>query len=218
VLAAFGALAALEASCKTRAPAPDEPVGMPMPALVSDPAPVAAETDTGPAATALLPLAVENTWKYRVTGQSSVCIPGEHTRTVTSAQPLAGRLAFELSGFCGADLPVKLALDGSQIVALDEGQWRSALASPLEEQHAWDFSPTLSYHWHHIGWVHVPAGTFGGCWERLPEDNSWSQTYCADVGMVALSGPDLLVELESYRVTEGPRASGNEHASAHDPG
>jgi hypothetical protein len=186
-------------SCKNN-PSENGPVGVPVNASVeTEPA---ASAEKRPRAIELLPLAEGNTWTYRVTGQSDTCMPGEHTRTVTRQAPIAGRSVLSASGYCGRDAATAFATEGNQILEQTGGAWRTYLADPLEEGHTWQFDDERSYHWHEIGWVQVPAGLFSGCWELLPADNYSSETYCKGVGMVAMSGSDLVVELMSFTLSQ----------------
>jgi len=66
----------------------------------------------------------------------------------------------------------------------------------------------------------VAAGVFPNCWERLPRDNTWSQIFCDGVGMVSMSGSQLLVELKSFSLNHDSVVSGRDsrNAPAQDPG
>ena len=194
---------ALVACSKT--PSEEQPVGIP---AASTEAPIIApEQGNGPKAVTLLPLEIGNTWTYRVTGNSVVCTEGEHTRTITKQEEVGGRSAFISSGFCGNDQETTFAAEGSQVLQYSDGEWRTALASSLEEYRTWEYSSELSFHWHKVDWVRVTAGLFSDCWERLPLDNSWSQIYCDGAGMISMSGKGLLVELVSFNLNHGALVS-----------
>jgi len=191
------------AGCSKKQPPPDEqPVGVASLTPLTAP-----EEGDGPSARNLLPLQVGNRWTYQVTGTSATCTPGEHTRSILREVEIGGRQAFVSTGFCGADAESALSPEGSQILELAEGEWRTTLASSLVEGRTWDFTADQTYHWHKIGWVRVAAGLFPDCWERLPKDNYSSETFCDGVGMVAMSGSDLLVELKSFSLNDGARVS-----------
>jgi len=194
-------------ACSKKAPDGDlEPIGIPA-AQPNETPLIAGEEGNGPAAVGLLPLEVGNTWKYRVTGSSTVCTPGEHTRAILRTADVGGKQAFISSGFCGNDQETTLSPEGTQVLQYTDGEWRTSLASRLVENRAWDFSDTVSYHWHKVGWVRVAAGLFSDCWERAPLDNSWAQIYCDGAGMVSMSAEGLLVELVSFNLNHGTLVS-----------
>jgi len=206
------ALSALPA-CSRRGRPNDEAFGVPSEQV--DPTPIAGEDGSGPAAASLLPLTVGSWWTYRVEGTDGGCNEGQHSARVLRREQVAGRAAFAVSDYCGRSDEHFLAIAGKQVLGYENAAWRSFLASPLVEGRTWDQTRDASYAWHRIGWVKVEAGLFADCWQRQPEaQDAVSEILCEGAGIVSVLGPNLRVELTSFRISQMPTGTLDEGAVA----
>ncbi len=192
-------VASLSSGCSRGRSQNDEATGIPSDQV--DSTPIATDEGDGPAAAALVPLAVGNAWTYRVEGSDDGCVEGLHTMRVLREERVAERPAFALSDYCGRAEEQLVAVQGSQLLEYQNAAWRTWLATPLAEGRNWSETRDDHYTWHKIGWVKVEAGLFADCWQRQPErDNAFSEIFCEGAGVVSVLGPNLRVELVSFQV------------------
>jgi hypothetical protein len=144
----------------------------------------------------LFPLAVGSHWTYAVAavGTGSICNAGNYTQHVLSANPVAGRQAFQLDSFCTALPSVNDYAIGPKADQIDfyyQGTWLTFLDPNLTQGYAWPYFNT-SFHWRREAQILVPAGTYNDCWTTV-QDVAYTaySTYCRGVGLVCSYSSDL---------------------------
>jgi hypothetical protein len=149
----------------------------------------------GSSSAALYPLGTGDRWTYTVTavGAGAVCAAGTHAQEVTSASPVGGRAAFQMTSFCTgiAGTNDYAAGTGDEVDFYYSGGWLVLVDPMLVDGHSWTYFNT-SYHWKRETSVVVPAGTYSDCWTAVQNVSYTAYlTYCRGVGLVRSYSQDL---------------------------
>jgi hypothetical protein len=132
------------------------------------------------------PIVVGHSWTYDVKelGTYPACPSGEHTGTVLSQGPKDGEAnALAVQSLCANAGTVYYTVAGDVVHEDTGGMWVLALDAPVEEGHSWT-DGTLTYSWHDVGTVMVPAGTFPHCFTLSANVGASYTTFCRGVGPV----------------------------------
>ena len=168
--------------------------------------PDGASIDAAPPDERIDPLALGRSWIYEVETREggAPCTAGVQVSEVLGpGNTYDGSASLRYKPLCTVtvadaiiegDRFIGYVVDASPAVPL------LVLDSPVEEGHAWAYSPggqpTLV--WHDAGTVTVPAGTFTDCWNRDNVNASPGHfTYCRGVGLAAVDDPTYKATLTS---------------------
>lgn len=144
--------------------------------------------DVGPES--LWPLTVGNSWTYETDHPliqgSGPCTDGYTTELVGMAQ-IMGRSAYEADTSC-SDTPTYYSVSDDGVdgyVSKVTQDFVPVIAAPVVEGATFE-SNHLTFKWHELDSITVPAGTFHHCWERQLTNGTspTSETYCPGVGLV----------------------------------
>lgn len=159
----------------------------------------------------LMPIAVGNSWTYRYTqseaADEDTCAEGIWTASITGKTEIDGVDTYTFVSSCaqnGDQREYLLQFEGDQVAMIDFDDPYYLINENVADGVQWETRldvSYLTYEWHYVGTVTVPAGTFDNCWERIRDSLSIdNHTYCRGVGRVSGNSEEHSSELIDFEL------------------